>query len=339
MRRGRSGWLWLALLALAPMSHAARLEFVWPTPDPAFMAGRSSRTFLQQAGSGDPASGGYGAVRSGGRQFHEGLDLKPLRRDRRGEPLDEVRAAMAGVVRHVNAVAGKSSYGRYIVIEHPDLTPAVYTLYAHLNRIEKGVTAGTTVRAGQTIGTMGHTAGGYSIPKSRAHLHFEIGLWITRSFQRWYDRRKFGSANDHGIWNGMNLMGIDPLDFLTRWRDGRMDTLQEYFASMPVAVRIKVATKRVPDFVERYPSLLKQPVPAAGVAGWEIGFERSGLPVTWKPLAWNEVLGLTPERPEIVAVDAAVVRNFPCKDLVRARRGGGWTIDRDLQTVLQQLFL
>lgn len=325
------------LLATVVLAHAAEFQFRWPTPNQAFNEGRSIAAFLQQAGSGDPASGGYGGVRSGGKQFHEGLDLKPVKRDRRGEPVDDVMAAIDGVVRHVNKVAGASSYGRYIVLEHPGVTPAIYTLYAHLNRIAPEVRVGSEVRAGQVIATMGHTAGGYTIPRDRAHLHFEMGVMVTRSFQRWYDQQKFGSRNDHGIWNGMNLMGFDPLEFLTLWRRKKIADMQGFFEQMTPVVRVKVATKRVPDFVRRYPSLLRNPVPVDGVAGWEISFERSGIPFAWTPLKWNDVLGLPTDRPQIIWADAEQLRRFPCKTLA-VSRGGRWIPGRDLDTVLEQLF-
>ena len=126
-----------ALAATTSLLRAERLEIVWPTPNPAFAEGKAISAFLQSTGSGEPESGGFGCVRSAGSQFHEGIDLKPVRRDGRGEPADEVYAAMDGVVRHINNRVGESSYGRYLVLEHPDAAPAVYTLYAHLARIDE----------------------------------------------------------------------------------------------------------------------------------------------------------------------------------------------------------
>lgn len=332
-------WRYLtAWAAIASAAAAGDFAFHWPTPNPAFMAGEGIDAFLQQAGSGDPASGGYGGVRGGGKQFHEGLDLKPLKRDRRGEPADDVFAAIDGVVRYVNRVAGNSSYGRYIVLEHPGVTPAIYTLYAHLNRIAPGVRAGAEVRAGQVIGLMGRTAGGYTIPRDRAHLHFEMGVMVTQSFQRWYDEQKFGSRNEHGLWNGMNLMGIDPQEFLTLWRQRRVKDAQDYLAKLPAVVRVKIATKRVPDFVRRYPSLLRAPLPPEGTAGWEIEFDRSGIPFAWTPLTWSDVVGLPADRPQIVSVDVPRLRRFACKSLAVSRRNGHWAPGRDLETVLAQLF-
>jgi murein DD-endopeptidase MepM/ murein hydrolase activator NlpD len=310
---------------------------VWPTPLPAWNEGKPAANFLQHAGSGDPASGGFGGVRSGGTHFHEGIDIVPQSRDRRGEPIDDVFAAMTGVVRHINSSAGDSGYGRYIVLEHPEETPGVYTLYAHLARMAPGLRVGAVVKAGQVLGTMGHSSGGYSIPKDRSHLHFEIGLMITRDFQNWYGQKKFGSANEQGLWNGMNLMGIDPLDFLGLWRTRRVNTFQDYFAQMEPVVTVRIATLRTPDFVTRYPSLLTKPLPLGPVGGWEIKFSWTGLPIAWTPLSALEVAGLPRDQPRILSVNAEAERRQRSKTLAVSRRGA-WAVGKDLETVLQQLF-
>lgn len=324
------------LAGAAGVGAKERVEIVWPTPSKAWEQRRSANEFLQHAGSGDPVSGGFGGVRSGGAQFHEGIDIKPIGRDRQGAPTDPVFAAMDGVVRHTSRVAGKSSYGRYVVIEHPGESPAVYTLYAHLARIDDTIKPGAVVKRGQAIGLMGHSAGGYVLPKERAHLHFEIGLAITTEFQAWYDARKFGSKNDHGMWNGMNLMGFDPLDFMSQWRDRKVDTFDEYFAGMETATVVRIATRRVPDFVRRYPSLVTKPMPMI-VNGWEVRFNWSGIPFRWTPLSLEEAKGMELNRPVVVEVDAEVERRDRSKRLATKVRGQ-WRAAQDLETVLQQLF-
>ena len=326
----------LALLAAVGARAAERVEVVWPTPNPAWSEGRSISDFLQHAGSGDPESGGFGGVRSGGAQFHEGLDMKCISRDRRGEPTDSVVAAMDGVVRHISASAGDSNYGRYIVLEHPEQTPAVYTLYAHLARIAPGLATGDRVKRGQILGTMGHSSGAHPIPRDRAHLHFEMGVMVTRDFASWYALKKFGSPNDHGLWNGMNLMGFDPLEFLNLWRAQKVNTFQDIFNRMEPAVRVRIATRRIPDFVTRYPSLLTKPM-TADVAGWEIKFNWTGIPYAWTPLSVMETIGLSPNQPKIVDVAAAIERRSRSKSLAVSRRGG-WVTGKDLEIVLQQLF-
>lgn len=326
-----------ALLSATIGAAADRFELVWPTPNPGWAQGKPSAQWLQHAGSGDPASGGFGGVRGGGTSFHEGIDIRPAARDRRGEPLDRIFAAMPGVVRYINSTAGDSSYGRYVVLEHPTMTPAVYTLYAHLARIAPGLRVGQQLAAGATLGTMGHSSGGYMIPAERAHVHFEIGLAVTRDFQAWYDRKKFGSRNEHGMWNGMNLLGVDPLAFYDEWRAGRLATVQDFFARMRPAVRLRIATYRTPDFVTRYPSLLTRPLPIGPVSGWEIRFNWTALPFAWTPLGPAEVAGLPRDQPQLVEVDAELERRERSKRLA-IERGGRWMPGKDLEIVLEQLF-
>jgi peptidoglycan LD-endopeptidase LytH len=324
---------WAAALAPA----AERFPLVWPTPNPAWAEGRPPAQWLQHAGSGDPASGGFGGVRSAGTHFHEGIDIKPFTRDRRGAPLDAVVAAMPGVVRHISASPGASSYGRYVVVEHTAMAPALYTLYAHLANIAPGLRPGATVAAGQALGTMGHSSGGYMIPVDRAHLHFEIGLMATQHFQAWYDRKKMGNRNEHGMWNGLNLLGIDPLAFYNEWRAGRLATAQDFFARLEPAVRVRVATYRTPDFIARYPALLTKPQPPGLCAGWEVLFNWTGVPFAWTPLTATEIAGLPQEQPRIVEVNAPVLKRERSKSLAVSRRGG-WTPGKDLERVLEQLF-
>lgn len=332
--------VWVGLVSLflggAASVSAQRVEISWPTPNPAWERGRDFESWVQPTASGEMRSGLWGSVRSNGTQFHEGLDIKPVGRDSRGEATDQVVATMDGVVRHINTKPGDSSYGRYVVLEHPGVSPAVYTLYAHLARVESGLSRGTTVKRGQTIGTMGRSAGGYAIPKDRAHLHFEIGLRLTDDFSSWFTWKKFGSPNQHGAWNGMNLMGIDPRDFLDQWRRRRIDNFQQFFAGLDSAVRLRVVTTRVPDFIRRYPALLKKPIDSL-VGGWEVQCDVTGLPFAWTPLSPAQVAGQRTGSVEILSVDSAALRSFRGKTLVRTRNGHH-SPGPDLTTMLQLVF-
>jgi len=316
---------------------AQRIEFQWPTPNPAWAQGKGYEAWAQPTVSGDPESGLFGCIRSNGTQFHEGLDIKPVSRDAHGEPTDRISAAMDGIVRNVSSRAGDSNYGRYIVIEHTGLTPAVYTLYAHLSKIEPGIAPGVSVKAGQTIAIMGHTGFGGSIPRDRAHMHFEIGLKASDEFQSWYNWKKFGSPNEQGVWNGLNLMGIDPLDFLREWRARKVDNFQQYFDRLHTIVRVRVATNRTPDFIRRYPALLRKPLPLGFVSGWEIDCNSTGLPFAWTPLTATDVAGLRANTVEIVSVDVPATRAYRCKSIVR-KRGSGYVPGSDLAMMLQQVF-
>ncbi len=324
-----------AMLKPAEPKAPTRVDLVWPTPNPAYLRGDGMESFVQPTESGEVLSGLFGSVRSGGRQFHEGLDLFPLERDRKGEPTDPIFSAMAGVVRHISSREGASSYGRYVVIEHPEQSPPVYSLYAHLSRISPDLRVGQAVAAGQTIATMGRSAGGYTIPRQRAHLHFEIGLRVTDRFQEWYKARGFGSPNEHGLWNGMNLMGLDPLAFFARSRAGGLRSLDEVVAATPHAVTLRIAEPGEPDFVRRYPSLV---APWSGVgAGWEVAFSATGVPLRWRRLGADEVSGWRRGEVRIDKIDTELLRANRGRKLVDTRRGEARP-GEDLRSVLEQLW-
>jgi murein DD-endopeptidase MepM/ murein hydrolase activator NlpD len=92
-----------------------------------------------------------------GNRFHTGLDYPA--------PTGALVAA-AGRGQVVFAGWDSSGYGNTVVIEHP---LGVRSLYAHLSRI--GVSRGTAVVAGATVGRVGTT--GIS---TGPHLHFEVRM-------------------------------------------------------------------------------------------------------------------------------------------------------------------
>ena len=316
---------------------STRMQLSWPTANHAYAEGRPLADYIQPTASGRVESGLFGCVRNGGTRFHEAIDLRSLERDAKGESTDQVFAAFDGIVRHVNRVAGNSSYGRYVVIEHVQAVPAVYTLYAHLRSVPQHISPGETVTRAQVIGTMGRSSGGYRIPRERAHLHFEIGLQLTTNFQSWYNWKKFGSRNTHGPWNGMNLTGFNPLAFYDAFRDRVVHTFGEFIAISTPAVVVRVAVAEVPDFVRRYPSLVSSPFEERSIAGWEVTFDQHGLPFKWTALDAAEVAGMMSREVSIHWFNQPVVAACKCKELI-VQKSGAPRAGADLQTQLQLLF-
>lgn len=327
----------MALLGLAGGLQAQAPQ--WPIPGDAFARGEPAASFVQPTASGTPESALFGCVRNDGSRFHEAIDLAPVLPRRRGEAVDPVGAVHSGRVVHLNRIAGQSSYGRYVVLEHPDLSPAVYTLYAHLAAIPEGLEPGQAVAAGQEIGTMGRSAGGYSIPAARAHLHLEIGLRLSQRFQAWYDRQGFSSDNDHGNFNGMNLLGWDPLDYFAAWREGRVDSPGAYLAGMDPGVVLHLRTRRTPDFLERYPVLKAEGCPESERAGWEIFLSPWGLPLSFRPLAEAEISGAREEGDvSVIAVNEAGLAAFACRRIASYRNGQA-SLESGGRQILELLFL
>lgn len=308
-----------ALMLAFCQTVAANPEFSlsWPTPNPAFARGMGHAAFLQKTGPDKPVtSGAYGCVRNSGYKFHEGLDLYPVKRDSRGRAEDEVFAAMNGVVRHLNGVSGHSSYGKYVVLEHLDLTPALYTLYAHLAEVNPKLKVGARVKVAASLGKMGNTSAGYRIPLNRSHLHFEIGLRLTDHFQGWYASRKFSTPNRHGNYSGFNLVGLDPLDFYGRYKAKTIDTPLAFLRSLPVVTTVRARFAGTPDFTTRYPSLSRPLKPGESPKAWDASFGPHGIPLRVVPAAGPAPVGGAQFR--ILAYDAeSDAASRSCRALVK----------------------
>ncbi|MFM7815544.1 MAG: M23 family metallopeptidase, partial [Verrucomicrobiota bacterium] len=202
-----------------------------------------------------------------------------MSRDRRGEPTDPVLASADGTVAYVSTRAGLSNYGIYLVIRHQIEGLEVYTLYAHLSAVRKGLRVGDSVRAGEGVATMGRTTntrGGIS--KDRAHLHFEIDLVANGCYAAWHATNLKGMRNDHGNFNGRNLLGIDPAAiFREQARLGAGFRLVQFLQSRPILARVAIRGGQ-PPWVRRYPQLLvcNPFAERDGIAGYELALAFNG---------------------------------------------------------------
>lgn len=231
-----------------------------------------------------PWQGGqYGFVRTPRRdaqgeifytRMHEGIDIRPLQRDAQGHPLDPVLAAADGQVVHVSTSPGASNYGRYIVIEHEWDGCRYYTLYAHLDSTT--ATPGETVHQGQTIGQLGFSGAG--INRERAHVHFEVGLLLSNNFEAWHDACFPGSPNHHGLFNGLNLVGMNPAELLLAARKDPNLRIADYIRRDDPYFSILINDSPNFSLIRNYPWL----VPAGEVAhppAWKVTFSRTGVPL------------------------------------------------------------
>lgn len=242
-------------------------EFSFPTERSDLMSWISGEA-LQPTAAGNPESALYGSGRtrrtSGGfaAAFHEGIDIAPASRDRRGRARDRILAAAPGRVAYLNRHPGNSSYGVYAVLLHQDPIGEIYTLYAHLESLSPDLKTGAEVAAGADLGRMGNTAAGGGIPLSRSHLHFEIGLLLNRHFTGWTKQRR--TKNPHGRYHGWNLQGLDPLKFFAGRREGGNHSFRDFLAAYPRAFRLLVRAKAAPDYFLRHPLLWDGPGPGGG---------------------------------------------------------------------------
>ncbi|MEP7071328.1 MAG: M23 family metallopeptidase [Verrucomicrobiota bacterium] len=210
-------------------------------------------------------------------RFHEGIDIKPMRRDAHGDPLDDVRAIADGKVVYTNKVAGYSNYGRYIVVEHLWDNSPYYSLYGHLSDI--AVAAGQKVHGGERIARMGYT--GEGLNQARAHLHLELNLMLSKAFEGWYAHYVPREPNHHGIYNGINLTGIDIARFLLAQEKNPDLTLPRFLADEEVFYKVTLPDSA--DFYLRnaYPWLMAGG--GAKAQSWVVSFARSGVPLRMEP--------------------------------------------------------
>jgi peptidoglycan LD-endopeptidase LytH len=304
----------------------AAQPFHLPTANRAiFNKGEEEKFFVGTTGK-PWTSGTFGCVRTEGFQMHEGLDIRCLQRTKRGEPTDPVMASCDGSVGYINKRPGTSNYGNYIVLRHVIEGIEVFTLYAHLSAIADGLTTGKQVKAGEVIATMGRTTNTRErIAQERAHVHFEINLLLSDRFSVWYKKHHPKEPDDHGMWNGNNLVGIDPrLLFLEQQAKGARFSLLEFIRNRPELCRVIVRDANF-SFAKRYAAFLK-PNPIAqkeGVAGYELALDFNGVPFQIVPRAASEIPSKT--RFQLLSVNAAEQQEHPCRKLV-TRAGKGWQL-------------
>lgn len=282
---GLAPFLLLVSAVISPPTGAVAFDF--PTPNRALLENRPEDFYMYvnrnfEGRETQPWEGGQfgfvrGPVRTGSEvvfaTVHEGIDIKPVHRDPAGNPLDNVTTAAAGTVVHTSAEAGASNYGRYVVVEHDVAGSPFFTLYAHLATI--AVKPGERVAQGAVLGRMGYT--GEGIDRPRAHLHFEVAMLLSRNFQAWYDATRGGSPNKHGLYNGMNLVGMDPSAVLLAAQEGAFD-LRRHVRGLEPAFRITVPAS--PHFtLLRDHSWLVPKGENASPPAWSVTFTRTGVPV------------------------------------------------------------
>jgi murein DD-endopeptidase MepM/ murein hydrolase activator NlpD len=256
----------------------------------------------------DPRTIGGATVHT---RHHEGIDIKPLRRDPSGNPLDPILAAAAGTVVYANRAPAGSNYGRYVVVEHVADGARYYSLYAHLATI--AVAEGERVAQGQTLGIMGYS--GRGLDRTRAHLHFEFALLMSENFDGWHHEVTRGDANPHGNYNGQNLAGINPADLLLAVReDPTTFDLGRFLRDQPLYYKIAIPASANFTLPRRYPWML------AGAnrnpPTWVVSFTQFGVPVRVEPSA------VAVAEPQVVFVrDSRVPYSRATKNIITGSAG------------------
>jgi murein DD-endopeptidase MepM/ murein hydrolase activator NlpD len=288
-----------------PIARAEPLRLVLPTDNDGLLTGHPAdfyqyvRRDFEGAQTLAWEGGQYGFVRNPHRfgaeviytRFHEGIDIRPLHRDARGEPEDVVGAIAPGEVVYVNAQPGASNYGRYVVVEHQFDGCPYFSLYAHLQSVT--VQTGNRVEAKAALGIMGHS--GEGVDRERAHVHLELNLMLNAAFDAWYNQHFPGDGNRHGLYNGMNLDGIDLGRLYPALQRDPDLTIPQFLHQETVWYRVRVPASTRMDILDRYPWL--SPQGRVTPPAWEIAFAQSGVPLDFEPVQQQ-----VPSGPELVWV-------------------------------------
>jgi murein DD-endopeptidase MepM/ murein hydrolase activator NlpD len=274
------------LLLAGPMAKAEPPKLILPTDNNGLLTSdfagfyqyvqRDFEGQVSQAWEG----GQYGFVRNPRRigsqiiytRFHEGIDIRPLHRDATGEPEDIIHAIAGGTVVYTNPGAGSSNYGRYVVIEHHLDGFSYYSLYAHLKTIT--VNIGESVNQGSPIAVMGHT--GEGLDRERSHVHLELNLLLNSHFSEWFPGQHPADINRHGIYNGINLAGIDIGRFYLELQKNPSLTVATFVQQGEPWYKVLVPMSPRMDLTDRYSWLLEGETDAPSC---EITFDRTGLPL------------------------------------------------------------
>ncbi len=326
----------LGLFVLALASRAQPFPFSFPTANHALYDAGGDERFIVGTPGKPWTTGSFGCVRSDGHQIHEGLDIRCLQRDRHDEPTDPVLATDDGTVAYISDHPALSNYGRYIVLRHIVEGIEVYSLYAHLSSARPGLKPGDAVTRGEQIGVMGRTTNTRErITKDRAHVHFELNLFYNEHFDAWFKRRNPGERNDHGDWNGQNLVGFDPRLVLLAERDqGPKFSLLQFLQQRTELCRVQIRKADFP-WVRRYPMLIKRPAsPPGPIAGYDVAIDFNGLPFELVPRTASELKGTA--HYELLLVNDAEETKNPGRHLVR-RRGSGWELTQNGLSLLELL--
>lgn len=280
------------LIAIAVKNQARALELCLPTENRSLMEGRPEGFFqfvdrdFEGAKSTPWEGGQFGFVRDPRRvgsriayaRFHEGLDVKPMARDAKGDPTDEVRAIAAGEVAYITASSRQSNYGRYIVVRHDWGEGPFYSLYAHLK--EARVAVGDKVSCGQPIALMGYTGSG--IDQRRAHVHVELNLFLNSEFEAWH-AASFTTPNHHGLYNGINLLGLNLQDLYAAWQKDPKLSVAHFVMQSDSWFEVAVPGSATMELARRYRWLVPEGAASRKPVSWTVRFTRWGLPVSIQP--------------------------------------------------------
>jgi hypothetical protein len=163
-----------------------------------------------------------------------------------------------------------------------------------------------------------------------------LNFLLNERFAEWFKKARPGERNDHGSWNGQNLVGIDPRRlFLEQQAQGKAFSLRHFVQGRTELCRVLV---RDPQFswVRRYGALVVSN-PRLGtqtVGGYELVLDFNGLPFQLIPRPASDFHFAA--KYALVSVNTAEYERNHCRKLVTLH-GSSWTLSTHGQNLLNLL--
>jgi len=136
------------------------------------------------------------------------------------------------------------------------------------------------VQRGQQIAKMGHTGSGINL--ARAHLHLELNLMLSHQFEGWHSAFFPNEVNHHGLYNGLNLAGIDIARLYLALRKDPTISIPKFLADEPIFYTVAIPRSAHFELPKKYPWMLTRE-PGPGTQSWLVSFAASGVPLKIEP--------------------------------------------------------
>ena len=108
-----------------------------------------------------------------------------------------------------------------------------------------------------------------------------MNLILSHEFERWHQLVFPTEVNRHGLYNGINLAGMDVGRLLVAAHKSPGLTIPAFLASEEVGFKAAVPATDKFVLAKLYPWMIRGD--ASGAKSWEISFTKSGLPVRLEP--------------------------------------------------------
>src|SRR4029077_4621463 len=129
---------------------------------------------------------------------------------------------------------------------------------------------------GDRIAVIGYTGAGLN--QARAHLHLELNFILSHQFEAWHDAFVKNDPNHNGIYNGINLAGLDIARLYLALRKNPSLTIPEFLNDEETFYKVTLPKSSHFELPRLYPWMLTGSS-RSEKSSCEVSFARSGLPL------------------------------------------------------------